>query len=759
MRPPHADPLRRTSDGPSEAERDPDECSRAKPSARPRTSPWVWATLAVQSGLLAVFVAVATGAGVADPSFAPGGPIPVGHLPFSVAAADLNGDAKPDLAVANRRSNDVTVLLGDGAGGFTAAPGSPVEVGGQPFSLVTADFNGDGRPDLAVANNTSKDVSVLLGDGVGRFSAGPGSPVRVAGFPDGVTPADLDGDGKADLVVSAGRNVVNILLGDGSGRFAAAPGSPIAVGSEPSVAVADFNGDGKPDLAVADSKKVSIRPGTGGGRFGAARSVLVGTGPSRGFFGVADFNGDGKPDLAVTRVAANEVTIKVSVLLGNGAGGFRRAAGSPIAVGYMTAGAVADLNGDHKSDLALADYRVGLRVLLGNGAGRFRPAADSPFAAPPAFAIAAADLNGDGKPDLALTREADAVTGAADAVTILFQTPSTPAAAPGGALPGRRDAVFSTRARIGTLAADGNRVAVTTTKGKGACPSGRVVVWTAPGRRSRSFKTDEGCGAPSEVALGGGQVAWIASEHGNLLHLYLQVAKLTGRAAKEIDEGESTDDGVGSWVGQLLGGGPLLAYNSWSVLCDSGECPPGEFRLTGKKLARISAGRRLLLKRGAGSYPLSAVGGGRMAVESRGAVSVLAPRGTRVATVPAVERNPPRAIALSRTRLVIERTFRLDVYDPAKVAEAKSLPLGPAAALQLVGVNSKLALLRGPRRLVLVRLSDGKLISLPLRPGTAKRLVDTRLDGAGLFYAYNARRGSAKGRIVFEPTARLLARF
>ena len=689
-------------------------------------------------------VAAATGAGGADPSFAPSGPIPVGHLPFSVVAPDLNGDGKVDLAVANRDSNDVTVLLGNGAGGFSAAPGSPIKLGPRdPVSLVTADLNGDGRPDLAVANYTSKDVSVLLGDGAGGFSAAPGSPVRVAGHPLSVTAADLNGDGKVDLVIPAYKNVISILLGDGLGRFAAASGSPIAVGSDPSSAIADFNRDGKPDLAVADSKKISILPGTGDGRFGAARTVLAATGPDRGFLGVADFNRDGKPDLAVTRVASDDVGIQVRVLLGNGTGGFRRA-GSPIAVVYNeAAGAVADLNGDHKSDLAVSSF--GVTVLLGNGAGRFRPAVDSPFPAP-GVAIAAADLNGDGKPDLALT-------GPNDAVTIMFQTPSTPAAVPGGVLPGRRDAVFSTRGQITKLAVDGNQVAAAT-----AGRSGRVVVWTAPGRKSRSFKTGE-VGA-DELALGGGQVAWIGSEHGNLLHLFLHVAKLSGRTAKEIDEGGSTDDGVGDWVGQLLGDGPLLAYNSWKVVCDSGEgCPPGQVRLSGQKLVRISAGRRLVVKRGAGSYPLSAVGGGRMALESAGAVTVLAPRGSRVATVPAVAGNPPRAVALSRTRLVIARTFTLDLYDPATGAKAKSLPLGPAAALKLAGVNSKLALLRGPRRLVLVRLSDGKLISFPLRSGTAKRFVDARLDGGGIFYAYNVLRGSAKGRIVFEPTAKLLARF
>jgi hypothetical protein len=102
------------------------------------------------------------------------------------------------------------------------------------------------------------------------------------------------------------------------------------------------------------------------------------------------------------------------------------------------------------------------------------------------------------------------------------------------------------------------------------------------------------------------------------------------------------------------------------------------------------------------------------------------------------------------------RTFTLDLYEPATGRETKSIPLGPTATLQLAGVNSTLALLRSPRRLVLVRLSDGKLIALALR---TKSHVDAKLTSAGLFYAYNVRRGLAKGRIVFEPTAKLLARF
>jgi hypothetical protein len=355
-------------------------------------------------------------------------------------------------------------------------------------------------------------------------------------------------------------------------------------------------------------------------------------------------------------------------------------------------------------------------------------------------------------------------------------------------LPGRPDAVFSTRGQITKLAADGNRVAVVTRKIKAFC--GRVVVWTAPGRKSTSFEAG-GCGSllckstcVGELAVGGGQVAWITYGGGNSLEFSVHAAKLSGGAAKEIDDAANGagagEDPEGGWLGQLLGGGPLLVYNKWRVVCSHHD-PQYDYcdrwDLAGKKLVRIASGRPVVVKRGAGACRLAAVGGGRVVVAgsvpwwakglsgcldaapSAGAVTVLAPRGSQVATVAAVNENPPRAIALSRTRLALLRTFTLELYDPATGAKAKSLPLGPAAALQLAGVNSKLALLRGPRRLVLVRLSDGELISVPLRPGAATSLVGARLIEAGLFYAYNTPRAAAKGRIVFEPTAKLVARF
>jgi hypothetical protein len=410
----------------------------------------------------------------------------------------------------------------------------------------------------------------------------------------------------------------------------------------------------------------------------------------------------------------------------------------------------------------------------------FAPGGAVPVGRTP-VSLAAVDPNDDAKAEFA-------VTGAGN-LTSLRQTSSMPPVVPTRTLPGRVDAMFSTRGRITKLAADGNRVAViTATNAKRT--RGRVVVWTAPGRKSTSFDIGnrplgvphpnyEGgslCkGGPScldELALGGGQVAWIARSGGNSLELFVIAAKLSGGAPKYVDQTANGDgagaDPNGGWLGQLLGGGSLLAYNTWTI-CETLDphepraCPPIDpathHVLAEERLVRIAAGRRVVVRRGPGSYRLAAVGGGRMAVVSAGAVMVLAPSGSRVATVPAVTGDPSRAIALSRTRLAIARTLTLDVYDSVTGTEVQSIPLGPSAALRLAGVNSKLTLLRGPRRLVLVRLSDNKQISLPLRSGPATTPIDARLTDAGLFYTYNVPRASAKGRIVFEPNAKLLARF
>jgi hypothetical protein len=269
------------------------------------------------------------------------------------------------------------------------------------------------------------------------------------------------------------------------------------------------------------------------------------------------------------------------------------------------------------------------------------------------------------------------------------------------------------------------------------------------------------------LALGDGHVAWITRAGGNNLELSVIVAKISGGKSWEIDwvtNGNGAGgDPNGGWVGELVGGGSWLGYNNWEVCFPDhpgSDCQPGdpETGRKNEKLVRISSGHRVVVKRGADAYRLAAAGGGRVAVETQGAIVVRTPRGSRLATIPAMDGNPPRAIALSQTRLAVERTFTLDLYAPARGVETKSIPLGPAATLTLTGVNAKVGLLAGAHRLVLVRLSDGKLISFPLgkKPPT---IVGARLDGAGLFYAYNPPKASAKGRVVFEPTAKLLSRF
>jgi hypothetical protein len=331
----------------------------------------------------------------------------------------------------------------------------------------------------------------------------------------------------------------------------------------------------------------------------------------------------------------------------------------------------------------------------------------------------------------------------------------------------RSDAVFSVQGRITILAADGNRAAVATHVKPGC---GRIVVWNAPGKASVRIKPGIlGCAGDgvTQLALGGGRVAWIEQGGGNDLELSVMAARLSGGAARQLQFATNGDragaDPAGEWVGQLLGAGSLLAYNSWTQICDKpaneecGENDPS-LRLTKEKLVRIVDGRRLVVTSGAAAYALVAVGGRRMAVETGGAMTIRAASGAQVASVPDVV-GSARGVALSKTRLAIERTLTLDLYNPATGAAAKSLLLGTAASLSLADVTSRLALLRGPHRLVLVRLSDGKRLSFPLRPGAAATLVGGRLTDAGLFYAYNTRSVSLPGRIVFEPMGKLLARF
>ena len=312
---------------------------------------------------------------------APGNPFLVGLAPVSVAVGDFNGDGNADLAIANKNDFTVTVLLGNGKGGFTAAPGSPFPVGPEPQSVAVGDFNADGKPDLAIANSGGNTVTVLLGAGAGEFTVAPGSPYPVGTDPVSVAVGDFNGDGRPDLAIAnKNSNNVTVLLGTGAGEFAAAPDSPFPVGTDPvSVAVGDFNGDGKPDLAVANgvSNTITVLLGTGTGGFTAAPGSPFPAGTTPQSVAVADFNGDGKPDLAIANGGSNNVM----VLLGTGTGGFTAAPGSPYPVGTVPLSvAVGDFNRDGTPDLAIADAGSNnVTVLLGTGTGGFTAAPASPY--------------------------------------------------------------------------------------------------------------------------------------------------------------------------------------------------------------------------------------------------------------------------------------------------------------------------------------------------------------------------------------------
>ncbi len=336
---------------------------------------------------------------------APGSPFAVGSAPRSVAAADFNGDGKPDFVTANSNGDSVAIFLGNGSGGFTAASGSPFAVGTNPRSVAVGDFNGDGKPDLVTANFSGNNVTVLLGNGAGGFTAAPGSPFAAGTNPQSVAVGDFNGDGRFDIVVAnSGDNTITVLLGDGSGGFAAAPGSPFAVGASPaSIALGDFNANGKLDIVTANSgdNTITVLLGNGTGGFAAAGGSPFAVGANPVSVSAGDFNGDGKLDI----VTANSGDNTVTELFGDGSGGFAAALASPFAVGTNPSSlAVADFNGDGSLDIVTVNAGGNtVAELLGNGTGGFTPATGSPFAVGTnPSSVTVADFNADGKADLAI---------------------------------------------------------------------------------------------------------------------------------------------------------------------------------------------------------------------------------------------------------------------------------------------------------------------------------------------------------------------
>ncbi len=327
---------------------------------------------------------------------------PTSTEPHSVVAADVNGDGRLDLVVADAGTSDAAVLIGR-EGGF--APAVKYRTGLRPKVVVAADLDRDGKLDLVSANQDGSSVSVLLGNGDGSFRRHRDYPTCFHAHD--VTTGDLNGDGSLDLAVACfGGTVVSVLDGRGDGTFA--PHVDHESGKGPhSVVARDLNGDGRLDLAVAnhDGDSVGVLIGTGGGNLAPVVRYPVGARPHR--IAAGDLNGDGRLDL----VTANDGSSDVSVLLGAGDGTFADAVQYPS--GSVPKGiAVADLDGDGHLDVVTAntggnypgppDNPLGdtVSVLLGTGTGTLGPARTYLAGATP-FSVAVADLDGDGHEDIA----------------------------------------------------------------------------------------------------------------------------------------------------------------------------------------------------------------------------------------------------------------------------------------------------------------------------------------------------------------------
>lgn len=344
------------------------------------------------------------GAATLVQGFTANGSLVTGALPVSVAAADLDGDGFADLVVANQSDKNVSVLLGNGDGTFKTAV--IYAAGTSPRFVAVRDFDGDGLLDLAVSNSSNNKISILLGTGGGKF--GVAKAYATGASPYGLVTGDFNGDGILDLAsANSGDNGISVLFGNANGSFNAP--TPYATGTSPfSLSVGDFNNDGKLDLAVTNfgSNNVTILLGNPDGTFPSSPSYTytVGNGPFA--VAVGDFNNDGKLDLAVTNSGNNSVTI----LLGMGDGSFQTllptypTGSSPYSV------AVGDFNGDGLADLVVTNFGGGtgttISILLGNGDGTFQPRVDYSVGNG-SRSVAVADFNGDGLADLGVTNRTD----------------------------------------------------------------------------------------------------------------------------------------------------------------------------------------------------------------------------------------------------------------------------------------------------------------------------------------------------------------
>ena len=378
----------------------------------------------------------------------------VGNNPVALAARDFDGDGLTDIAVANQNDNSISILLNNNQGNFTQPATSPILLGKNetgPVAIASTPLRTattavpSPAADLVIANSSSNTVSVLLGNGDGTFTEAPGSPFAVGKQPSGVVIADFNGDGNLDFAVAnKGDNSISVFQGDGTGAFTPFPRSPfllpnIVASTElgpTAMVTGNFRNQGFPDLAVVNenSNTVSILLASGDssfdGTFTEATNSPITVGKTPVAIAAGDLNGDAIPDLAVVNQADNTVAI----LLNNGDATFTQSAGSPLPTATTPAGVViANFTNGATNDLVVTNTGQGtIGIYVGLGAGTFAPRFELNTPNGPS-AIVSTDFNGDQLPDVALTALGQ-TTNQGQVAVILdtpgFATGATPTQAP-----------------------------------------------------------------------------------------------------------------------------------------------------------------------------------------------------------------------------------------------------------------------------------------------------------------------------------------
>jgi type II secretory pathway component GspD/PulD (secretin) len=390
----------------------------------------------------------------------------VGNNPVALAAAAYSGGTLPDLAVVNQNDNTISILLNQDNGNFVAQANSPIKLAATelgPVAIATGTFgntvvNSDGVTvapvDLVIVNSTTNNVAVLLGNGDGTFTEAPGSPYAVGTNPTSVVVADLNGDGDLDFAVTnKGDNSISFFKGDGTGKFTAFPASPFTLQNNAThtetgpvaLATANFKNTTLPnstapevDLAIVNqnSNNVAILLGSldnaANVTFTEANSSPIAVGATPVAIAAGDLNTDGIPDLAVV----NQADSSISVILGstNADATFSFAPGSPLSTATTPVGiTIANFTGGEVPSLAVTNAGVStLGLYVGLGGAEFSPRLEVSTPATPS-AIISATLTSTGLPDVALT--ALGPTADQGVVTIFqdsasFATGSTPTQTP-----------------------------------------------------------------------------------------------------------------------------------------------------------------------------------------------------------------------------------------------------------------------------------------------------------------------------------------